>query len=517
MFKTAVGAVILLTVVRIASTYFVFSQTADEPVHIGAGQVYLLTHARSYGFDPEHPPLGRVLFGLPFIHDTAKTQVRPSQISFYMDRTDYGSDLLGTDDRYIHNLAKARRGNLVFVALTLLCVALIGRKLLGDTAGILAAVLLASLPPFLAHGGLATTDVAGMAGFALALYALLEWCDAPTWPRTLLFGLALGFGVLCKYSFLPFFGVAAIITLVVHHGPVRTGKMLTALLVGFGVVWLGFGLTFDTMRHVDPDAAEFAKSVLKNEHVADIRLPAPALFTGLLQVAHHDKVGHPNFLLGKESKEKGWWYYFPIAVAVKTPIGFLLLYLAGAWILARPRPGLEHVLIPIAILNIGMFSAINIGIRHMLPMYVPMAIVAAAGALRHRVIGALLVAWIVIGSLVVHPDYIPWMNAFAGRHPETVLEDSNFDWGQDILRLVRVLRKHGSPRIGYDVFTSVRPSNVHYTDGYLLDPHTKSSGWIVVSEGKLQPAIAQDPTAYQWLKPYPFERIGKTIRLYHIP
>lgn len=517
MFKAAVAAVILFTVVRIATTYQVFSQTADEPVHIGAGQAYLISHARSYGFDPEHPPLARALFGLPFIHIKAKTQVRPSQIAYYMDRTEYGNDLLETEDRYIHNLTKARRGNLVFVAIALLSVALIARKLLGDMAGFLACVLLASLPPFLAHGGLATTDIAGTASFALALYALLEWCDAPTWPGTLLFGLALGFGVLCKYSFLPFFGVAAIITLIVHKGPLRIGKMLAALLIGFAVVWLGFGLTVDTMRHVDPDTAEFAKIVLKNEHIADIRLPAPPLFAGLLQVANHDRVGHPNFLLGKESPTKGWWYYFPIVVAVKTPIGLLLLYAIGVWTLARARPGLEHVLIPIAILGIGMLSTINIGVRHMLPIYVPMAVVAVAGVLRYRVIGAVLAAWIVIGSLVAHPDYIPWMNAFAGQHPETVLEDSNFDWGQDVWRLVRLLQKRHIERIGYDVFTSVRPSSVHYTNGFLLDPQKKSSGWIVISEQKLQPAIAHDPTAYQWLKPYPFERVGKTIRLYHIP
>jgi len=515
MFKTAVGAVILFTLVRIASTYLIFSQTADEPVHIGAGQAYLVAHGRSYGFDPEHPPLARVLFGLPFINVKAKTVVHPSQITYYMDRTEYGNDLLEVDDRYMHNLAKARRGNLLFVAVTLLAVALMARRVLGDAGAVLAVVLFASLPPFLAHGGLATTDIAATAGFALALYALLEWCDSPTWPRTILLGLAIGFGVLCKYSFFPFFGAAAVITLITRKVSPHVGKVLAAAAVAFFTVWIAFGLTFDTMRHVDPDTAIFAKAVLKNESAADVRLPAPALFTGLLQVAHHDKVGHPNFLLGKESPEHGWWYYFPVVLGLKTPIAFLVLAIAGMGFVARKSLG--TVLIPIAILSIGMFSTINIGIRHILPIYVPMAILAAAAALRYRIIGGVLVAWIVIGSLVAHPDYIPWMNAFAGNHPETKLEDSNFDWGQDVWRLVRLLQKRHIDRIGYFVFTSVRPSSVHYTNGFIIDPHTKSSGWIVVSEQKLQPALAHDPTSYEWLKPYPFERIGKTIRLYHIP
>src|SRR5205085_3383409 len=171
-----------------------------------------------YTFDPEHPPLPRAFFALPFIHVKAKTNVRPSQIDHAEDRWEYGNDLLDTGDRYMHNLAKARRGNLLFVFRALLFVALIGHKLLGDAAGVLAVVLFASLPPFLAHGGLATTDVAATAGFAFAFYALLEWCEARTWPRTLFLALAVGIGVLCKYSFLPFFGAAAVITLIVCRG-----------------------------------------------------------------------------------------------------------------------------------------------------------------------------------------------------------------------------------------------------------------------------------------------------------
>ena len=106
----------------------------------------------------------------------------------------------------------------------------------------------------------------------------------------------------------------------------------------------------------------------------------------------------------------------------------------------------------------------------------------------------LSIAWIVIGSLVAHPDYIPWMNAFAGRHPEKVLEDSNFDWGQDIWRMVRVLRKRGIDRIGYLLFTDIRPSSVHYTNGYIIDPQKKSSGFV--TEWKVMwSSIPSVPTA----------------------
>ena len=52
---------VLLTVlplIRVASTYHVFSETADEPVHLAAG-FQRLTSDR-YDLDPEHPPLARI-------------------------------------------------------------------------------------------------------------------------------------------------------------------------------------------------------------------------------------------------------------------------------------------------------------------------------------------------------------------------------------------------------------------------------------------------------------------------
>ena len=56
-----------------------------------------------------------------------------------------------------------------------------------------------------------------------------------------------------------------------------------------------------------------------------------------------------------------------------------------------------------------------------------------------------LAAWLVAGSLLAHPDYLPWMNAFAGPHPERVVLDSNFDWGQDVVRLRDACRRKRHP------------------------------------------------------------------------
>src|SRR5213079_1236733 len=110
----------------------------------------------------------------------------------------------------------------------------------------------------------------------------------------------------------------------------------------------------------------------------------------------------------------------------------------------------EIPLIALAILAVAMTSHINIGARHVIPIYAPMAVAAAFAVVelrRFRIASAALVAWLVIGSAAAHPDYLPWFNAFAGSHPERILNDSNLDWGQDVLRLVRTSRAMKIPQL----------------------------------------------------------------------
>jgi len=47
-----------IAVVRIVSTYNVFSQTSDEPAHIATGMEWL--QWGTYNFEPLHPPLARI-------------------------------------------------------------------------------------------------------------------------------------------------------------------------------------------------------------------------------------------------------------------------------------------------------------------------------------------------------------------------------------------------------------------------------------------------------------------------
>ena len=200
-------------------------------------------------------------------------------------------------------------------------------------------------------------------------------------------------------------------------------------------------------------------------------------------------------------------------IGIKTPIALLILAIAGAWFVTRR----EFIAFPLAILAISMSSNINIGVRHILPVYVPLSILAAIALSRAQWWSIALAAWMVIGSLAAHPDYIPWANAFAGRHPERIVLDSNFDWGQDVVRLRTACRREHVDTLATFLFGTTDQRQIGLPPYRPIDPYTHQTGWIAVSESAIIPAQARDPVAYLWLTSgYRYQRVGKTIRLYHV-
>jgi hypothetical protein len=199
-----------MTCARIALTYSVFSPTCDEPIHVAAGYEYLTQH--KYTIDSEHPPLARAIFALPL------SRRHVAAFDAYARGADanalrLGDEVLGGRGEMMRNMARARAGNLLFVVLALVGTALLGRDLFGPAAGLAAALALALAPPFLAHGGLATTDMAGTAALPWAILALRRCLSAPTARSTVFLGLAVSIGALCKFSFLLFFAACAVIAL----------------------------------------------------------------------------------------------------------------------------------------------------------------------------------------------------------------------------------------------------------------------------------------------------------------
>src|SRR6202022_143203 len=125
-----------------------------------------------------------------------------------------GNDIFERDGRYRHNLASVRVGNLPFFVLAALVIGLWSRELFGNITAIVAVALFTSLPPVLAHAGLATTDMAVTAMITASLFAFSRWLDEPNWRNAIFLGTAIVCGLLSKFSFLVFFPVGALTLLI---------------------------------------------------------------------------------------------------------------------------------------------------------------------------------------------------------------------------------------------------------------------------------------------------------------
>jgi hypothetical protein len=263
--------------------------------------------------------------------------------------------------------------------------------------------------------------------------------------------------------------------------------------------------------------------------------PAAELFQGVAMLRRKNQEGQKGYLLG-QVRTTGWWYYYPIALAVKTPIAFLLLVTVGTvavWTERDPRrrwAGAAPLLAAAAILLAAMPSRINIGSRHVLPVSVLLAIPAAGGvtALWHwrraRRLGAVaavaLVGWQIGASLAAAPDYVAYFNELARLRTEPILVDGDLDNGQDLLRLADTLRAR-RPSPLWIAYAGSADLDRHDLPPYrLLPPRRPVAGWVAISlyDLKLGPVDAATTDDFAWLEAYrPVATVGRSIRLFHVP
>jgi hypothetical protein len=250
----------------------------------------------------------------------------------------------------------------------------------------------------------------------------------------------------------------------------------------------------------------------------------------------HNRRGHASFLLG-QAGDTGWWYYYPVALAVKTPLAVLVLLGLGVVLLIKRRAELAYRL-PAAfvfgILALSLFSRINIGMRHVLPVCIGVSIIAANAVLwlverakRARWPGwvlAVLLVWLAAAGARKHPDYLAYFNELAGKEPEKVLVDSDLDWGQDLKRLGKRLQELGATHvylaaISPGIFPYLRSTH-EYPPILEMDPKVPLPGWTAVGPTAwkaLWPKIKEYRDTALWVDDAkPRERVG-SILLFHVP
>ncbi|HEX3377350.1 MAG TPA: phospholipid carrier-dependent glycosyltransferase, partial [Candidatus Acidoferrales bacterium] len=162
------------------------SQTFDEGAHIFSGYRYWKNF--DYGFNPEHPPLVKLIAALPLLGLPLRTPPIPDA-DFKMLEFRTGRDFLYGNDA-IAILFRARMAVASFTLCLALCIFLFARSMWGDGPAFLALGLFAFDPNFLAHGALVTTDIAVTLGIFLGVGSFYLYWKKPTAWRLVCAGLA---------------------------------------------------------------------------------------------------------------------------------------------------------------------------------------------------------------------------------------------------------------------------------------------------------------------------------------
>ena len=455
--------------------------TNDEIVHIPAGYYDLV--AGEFQLNNEHPPLIKMWAALPLLFVQPDEPPPPNTADEnFMERT-WGFHARFWQANRERFAVITFWPRVMMMPITLALGALIfvfARKLFGETAALIAVALYVLEPTVLAHGRIVHTDLPAAFVYLLFFFTLHQYMDSgsavgrgPTNKRAFLLGLAGGAALLTKFSMvviLPvlvvYFGFRLWTTLnekrqrsqVLLHAGVVAGVIL--FLVNATYYFTRPPLDASDVRWVALKSATLFSEIMTGMRVLSKVIPIYYLF-GFYNVLIHGHYGHASSLMGQYN-DLGWWYYFPVAFALKTTVAFLLVaVLALGWatwklLVKRDRRFLVFI-VPVGIYTaIALTSHINIGIRHFLPVY-PFLIILGGVFLAQLLhnskrFGVILLIVLFGGmgfeAVRTFPNYTPYMNQLASRHPPWhYLSDSNVEWGDDVGDLAAYLKARGETKV----------------------------------------------------------------------
>lgn len=543
------AAIIMLA--RAGTTILECSHIVDEPAHMAAGVAAI--EAKKHIYDVTHPPLPRIVAGLPLVLSGVEL---PEARIVTVQQPDVAFDagdriLLQSKIEYRDVLTRARLAMLVFPAIVLLYVYLFGQWLASPLMAMLSVVFVSLDPNLIAHSGLVTTDMPAVAGYLIAGYHGLRWLVTHTMRRAVIAGIAFGVAIGLKFScifVLP--GLALLIIL--RPLPALWSKTKTPFWevfarrrppfkqLGVVAVVTGLSLWATYLFNVDPLISQRIMGDNKiwltmPAALKSLPIPMPSFVLGMWHLWLKGGHGEPSFLLGQINLD-GKWYYFPAAFALKSTVGFLIALVAAIFAaIFAPRGPWKTVLIllpPSVYLILSLESHLNYGIRHILPI-IPFLYLFTCFQLARGKRVLLLLPLVVAGaveSALVHPHYLSFFNVAAGGPSQGArhLLDSNIDWGQDAGEMYRWLATNAKEK-GRPYSIRAFCATPIYVERAGLDPASATGpvrGLFAISKnvsGGLDgyrvrsKTDIQLPMDYRWLAQYPIvHRIGYSIDIYDL-
>ncbi len=368
------------------------------------------------------------------------------------------------------------------------------RQLFGWRSGLLALALFSFSPHMLAFGAIVSTDLSITLTLLASTWCIWRLLHTITWGRVAASLVVFGLLLLAKMTALVIFPITAALISIrfIAGGPwvlrwrqrcwstdargvqaaIVLGLIGLHALAGWGAIWAHYGFRFTA----SPNPAD-PRIVLRAQTFRDGAPGSLARMVAWSRSSHFLPEGYckgvdwllgdddklPAFMGGK-SKRGGWATFFPYAIWVKTQPSLFFLLAIGAWLAWRARrrraagmsahgpsrlyAATPHLVLIGVYLAIAVTEDINLGHRHVLPIYPSLYVLAGAAAIgwgrRARwtsLAVAALLAWRAADSVAARPSYLAYFGPQAGgtENGYKHLVDSSLDWGMNLPALKRWL------------------------------------------------------------------------------
>jgi hypothetical protein len=519
--------VALLTVFALQSLWFIGTQslTYDEPGHIIAG-LEAWQHGR-FQMWTDHPPLGRFWLTLPVAR--AHVEIAQEQLlrGYRVTAMQPGPEWLAWHTRPMNTLLGVALGVTLWFAT---------RRLFSEGAATVALALFAFTPSLIANFSVTTTDGIGALFVFLTAYQFVRWRRKSGRSQTIIMGLVLGGLLLAKTYTPPEFLLALVLMLVIKRDCGQQTRLnwrpaLAALGIALLTFWGGylFHVSHVTVSNGQvvasfPNRPTKTRPTKSTAHL-NLLVPAGEYVEGFRDLAISNRQGRAAWLLGKVYPTGRTKFYYPVAIALKWPTILLLLLLASLIPGIRKickRPGdllIEPGDLPIMCLFgavffvLALLSRINIGERHILPLY-PFALLIAGGiwehVRKHRAAMAVVVFALCLNAadaLRYAPDYLAYFNIFVRpQNSWRLLTDSNLDWGQGLIAVRHYEQQHPDETLHLAYFGSVDPS-LYGVRAVPLAPNQPVKGMVTAGATCLSGQTLDDPQGYRWLWSYHSQQV----------
>jgi len=374
------------------------------------------------------------------------------------------------------------------------------KKFFSQKAALLSLILYSLSPTLIAHGRLVTTDVGITVAFLVFIYFFLSFLKSPNWKNILFSGLALGGAQITKFTGVLLIPYSIIIFLLWVFFQKQEGKsrskcfwfygfrFLIILVIAFLVIYLFYlphvwnypkeRQARDISLVLSSHPFKFLGPLLSRFSLIGLARPLVQYLYGLSMVLQRGVGGNTTYFLGEVSAE-GWRNYFPLLYLLKVPIAFHVLTICAVafFLVSKRKPKFPEVSLFVFIAiywGITLLGSLNIGIRHLLPIF-PLTIILVANEISKKLTApwlrtkygllSLLLFWQAISVFSHFPHFIPYYNEFAGGPDKGYVYavDSNLDWGQDLKRLEKWIGENNVEKIYLHYFGGAD------TDYYLGD------------------------------------------------